>query len=54
MECTFEFPLSEKSAVTRLTAQIGDKLIDASIREKEDAKDKYDDAMAAGNTAMLG
>lgn len=54
IEVTFEFPLTDKSSVTKLSAQIGDKLIEAQIKEKEEAKEKYDDAMAAGNTAILG
>ena len=53
IECTFEFPLGEKSALTRLCAQIGDKLIEANIREKEEAKEKYDDAIASGHTAFM-
>jgi len=53
IECTFEFPLSEKSAVTKLCAQIGDKLIEANIKEKEEAKEKFDDAIAAGHTAVM-
>lgn len=32
---------------------VGDKLIEASIREKEEAKEKYDDAIAGGHTAFI-
>lgn len=53
IESTFEFPLTEKSAVTRLSAIIGDKLVEANIRHKEEAKEKYDDAIASGNTAFM-
>ena len=28
-------------------------MIEAAIKEKEEAKEKYDDAIAAGNTAIL-
>ena len=53
IECTFDFPVNSKSIVSSLSARIGDKLIEASIREKEEAKEKYDDAIAAGNAAVL-
>ena len=53
IECTFEFPLTEKSAVTRLAAQIGDRIVEASIRAKEEAKERYDDAIASGHTAFM-
>lgn len=53
LECTFEFPITDKSAMTRLRALIGDKIVEAAIKEKEEAKEKYDDAIAAGNTAIL-
>jgi Ca-activated chloride channel family protein len=54
IECTFDFSINSKSIVSSLSARIGDKLIEASIREKEEAKEKYDDAIAAGNAAILG
>lgn len=53
IECTFEFPISNKLCITKLTAMIGDKMVEAKIREKEEAKVKYDDAIAAGNTAVF-
>lgn len=53
MECTFEFPINEKSIVTKLAALIGDRLVEASIREKEEGKERYDDAVAGGHTAFF-
>ncbi len=55
IECTFEFPLKSdgKSSVNHLSAIIGDKLIEANIRQKEEAKEKYDDAISSGNTAFM-
>jgi hypothetical protein len=53
MECTFEFPLSDKSIVHKLVAVIGDKVVEATIREKEEAKQRYEDAIAGGHAAVL-
>jgi len=52
IECTFEFPLEDQTVVSRLVAKIEDKTIEAKIKEKEEAKQEYDDAMASGNTAV--
>jgi Ca-activated chloride channel family protein len=38
--------------VSKLTVKIDDKVIDAKIKEKEEAKQQYGDALAAGNTAV--
>ena len=42
MECTFEFPLSNKSIIHKLVAGIGLKVVEAKIREKEEAKHRSD------------
>jgi len=52
IECTFEFPLEKTTVVSKLIAQIDDKVIEAKIKGKEEAKQEYDDAMASGNTAV--
>jgi hypothetical protein len=52
IECTFEFPLDNQTVVSKLVAQIGDKVIEATIQEKEEAKEKYGDAIASGNAAV--
>ena len=36
-----------------MTIVIGDKEIEAKIMEKEKAKEKYEDAVASGNTAVM-
>jgi len=36
-----------------MTITVGDKTIEGKIMEKEKAQNKYDDALAAGNTASL-
>lgn len=53
IECTFQFPLDAATVVTKLVATINDKTIEAQIKEKQQAKEKYDDAVAAGNTAIF-
>ncbi len=34
-------------------AQIDDRVIESKVKAKEDAKEQYDDAIAAGNTAVF-
>jgi Ca-activated chloride channel family protein len=53
IELEFHFPKEEKSLVSRMVVTIADKTIEAKILEKEKAKEKYDDAIAAGNSAAL-
>ena len=38
--------------MSKLVAKIGDKEVEAKIKEKEKAKEVYDDALAGGNTAV--
>ena len=38
--------------MSKLVAKIGDKEVEAKIKEKEKAKEVYDDAIAGGNTAV--
>jgi hypothetical protein len=38
IECTFEFPMDTQTVVSRLVATIDDKIIEAKIKEKEEAK----------------
>ena len=52
LECSFEFPIEESTVVSKLIATINDKTIEAKIQGKEEAKEKFDDAVAAGNTAV--
>ena len=53
IELKFEFPKEEKSLVSSMDITIGDKTIQAKIMEKEKAKEKYDDAIASGNSAAI-
>ena len=52
IECTFEFPLEKETVVSKLIAEIDDKVIEAKIKEKEEAKQTYGDAIASGNAAV--
>ena len=53
LEVLFKFPVEESFAVVGLEAVVGGRKIKAQIREKEEAKQAYDDAKARGFTAAL-
>ena len=53
VEATYEFPLDKSALVSKLIATIDGKTIEAKVKEKEEAKERYDDAIAAGNAAVL-
>jgi len=44
--------LEKSTIVSKLVAQFDDKVIEAKIKAKEEAKEQYDDAIASGNTAV--
>lgn len=53
LEAMFVFPMDSDSAVYHFQAQVGGKTIVASLKEKEQAKDEYDDAISSGRQAFL-
>ena len=53
LEVVFRFPIEESFAVVGLEAVIAGRRIKAEIREKEEARQMYDDALASGFTAAL-
>ncbi|MDZ4804365.1 MAG: VIT domain-containing protein [Candidatus Eisenbacteria bacterium] len=53
IEALYSFPVGDLSAMHRLEVRIGDRLIRAAIDEKDLALAAYDDALAAGNRAIL-
>ena len=53
LEVVFRFPVEESFAVVGLEAVIAGRRIKASIREKEEARQMYDDAIASGFSAAL-
>ncbi|KAL5473246.1 hypothetical protein EMCRGX_G027703 [Ephydatia muelleri] len=53
IEVVFRFPLEECFAVVGLEAVIDGRKVKAVIREKEEARQMYDDAIASGHSAAL-
>ena len=54
LEVLLRFPVDESWAVVGLEAVIDGRRIRAEVKEKEEAKEMYDDALASGLTADLG
>ena len=54
VEVLFRFPVDESYAVVGLAATVGGRRIKAILKEKGEAKQDYDDALASGFTAALG
>ncbi|KAK6467762.1 von Willebrand factor A domain-containing protein 5A-like [Huso huso] len=53
VEAVFVFPMEEDSSVYDFHAEIGGVKIQAEIREKQEARDTYDDALSSGQQAFL-
>jgi Ca-activated chloride channel family protein len=53
VEAVYSFPLDESCAVSGFEVEIGGKRIVGKIEEREQAFEKYDDAMAKGHGAFL-
>lgn len=53
LEATYVFPLSTKAAVYYLKMYIGDRIITAVVKEKEQAQQEYEEAIENGQTATL-
>ncbi|CDW82813.1 UNKNOWN [Stylonychia lemnae] len=53
VEATYEFPTDPDVVVSRLVIEMDDRVIEGKIIEKEKAQEKYDDAIAGGNAAVL-
>lgn len=49
----YQLPLDEKAAVTAFRAEIGDRVIDGIVKDKEEAEQEYNDAVEAGKPAAL-
>ena len=54
LEVLFRFPVEESWAVVGLEGMVDGRSIKAVVKEKEEAKQMYDDALASGLTAALG
>jgi Ca-activated chloride channel homolog len=53
IEATYIFPLPDHAAVTSFTARIGDRLVRGVLRERAEARDEYDEAIASGRQAAI-
>lgn len=53
IEARYVFPASTRAAVTALTMRVGDRVVQAEIREKQAARREYEGAKQAGKSASL-
>ncbi|XP_078454778.1 von Willebrand factor A domain-containing protein 5A-like isoform X2 [Lampetra planeri] len=51
VEPSYFFPLNDDSAVHAFRARVGDRVIVAAVKEKSEADEEYDDAIATGHMA---
>lgn len=53
IEATYVFPVSDRGAISSLTMRIGDRVVEAELREREQARQTYEAAKESGHTAAL-
>ncbi|HRJ26257.1 MAG TPA: VIT and VWA domain-containing protein [Fimbriimonadaceae bacterium] len=53
IEAIYTFPLPPDAAVDRMRIRIGDRIIEATIRRREEARQVYEDAKRRGQSAAL-
>ncbi len=53
IEARYVFPASTRAAVTAMTMRIGDRVVQAQIREKQAARREYEGAKREGKSASL-
>uniref|UniRef100_A0A668U8Q0 VIT domain-containing protein n=1 Tax=Oreochromis aureus TaxID=47969 RepID=A0A668U8Q0_OREAU len=53
LEAVFVFPLPGDAAVCHFSAQVGQTQIVAELKEKQEARQEYDDALSSGQQAFL-
>lgn len=53
IEAVYTFPMSDRGAVDSMTMKIGDRVVKGIIKEREEARRVYEQAIAAGKTASL-
>lgn len=53
LNATYLFPLNEDSAVHAMTTQVGDEVIEAQIRRREQARQEFEQARSEGRAAAL-
>jgi Ca-activated chloride channel family protein len=53
LEATYIFPLPDRAAVTRLRMEADDRIIDGIVKEREEARAEYTEAIASGRRASI-
>jgi Ca-activated chloride channel homolog len=53
LECIYVFPASSRAAVYAMQMKIGNRIINAKIKERQQARNEYESAKAEGKTASL-
>ena len=53
IEATYIFPLPDRAAVHRFQMVVGGRVIDGAIDERGAARERYDEAIAAGHRAAI-
>jgi len=53
LEATYVFPLPDRAAVTGMKMTAGDRTVVASLQERGEARQAYDEAIAAGRQASI-
>ncbi|OBK46768.1 DUF4349 domain-containing protein [Mycobacterium sp. 1081908.1] len=53
LEASYVFPLPDRAAVTRMRMTADGRVVDAELREREAARQAYDDAIASGRRASI-
>ena len=53
LEATYIFPLPDRAAVTRLRMEADDRVIEGIVKEREQARAEYTEAVASGRRASI-
>src|SRR5262249_58620390 len=53
LEATYVFPLPERAAVTRFQMRVGQRTIEGALRERDDARREYAEALVQGHRAAI-
>lgn len=53
LEASYVFPLPDRAAVTRMQMTVDGRTVEAELREREAAREAYDEAVASGRRASI-
>ncbi|MGA8113064.1 MAG: VIT domain-containing protein, partial [Actinocatenispora sp.] len=53
LEATYIFPLPDRAAVTALRMEVADRVVEGELKERGEARQQYDQAIAAGQRASI-